>query len=105
MFYRKSKDCIVKLFHKYYSGYVMKDWLQVQLVRLILDFLTEDKIDDLALYLKSSIFPFLHEKKSELLGHLKEYAEVTETQLDDIMIEKLEDFIDAFLPDCPSYLE
>lgn len=71
--------------------------------RMVLNYLlkqlTEKKLGEWADLVKGKVLPYLHEKKKDLLAELLEEAKKTETKLDDILLKKLDDFLDAFFPD------
>jgi len=54
--------------------------------------------------IKAKVLPFLYEKKEQLLDELLEEAKKTKSPIDDMLVKKLDAFLDAFFPDNDKHL-
>lgn len=70
-----------------------------QLLRL----LTKDQIEKWAEVLKRAALPYFEAKKNVLIADLRKRAKETDTKLDDLAIDALSTFIDAFFPNKPQH--
>jgi hypothetical protein len=70
---------------------------------MVLDYLlaqlSEGKLEEWAEMIKAKALPYLYKKKEEFLDELLEEAEKTKSPIDDMLVKKLDAFLDAFFPD------
>jgi len=76
----------------------MKDWLINLVVGMILNAITDDKIESLAHTVQGFLIPFLREQKAELVRRLKEKAQATDTEIDDAIYHAIDVFLESFIP-------
>jgi len=82
----------------------MSDWMKKMVIEYLLKQLSEGKLEEWAEMIKAKVLPFLYEKKEQLLDELLEEAKKTKSPIDDMLVKKLDAFLDAFFPDNDKHL-
>lgn len=77
----------------------MKDFVTRLILEWVINNLDEEKAEEIADLIKSSVVPKMHEAKDKAMAWLKEQAAKSETKVDDKAVEWVEYLFDAFLPD------
>lgn len=82
----------------------MQDYVLKLLVELLMKYLTKSNLEKWADQLKNIILPRLRIGKNELIVRLRAEAAKTPGAIDDNLVNALDVFLDALLPDSPSHL-
>lgn len=61
--------------------------------------LSEDTVKDWAGQVKAVALPWVKVRKDELIEKLRKEAEKSDTEIDDVAVNALDSFLDAFIPD------
>jgi hypothetical protein len=83
------------------ARYFLMEWLLNLIVKWILDQVKNGTIEAIADKAKSIVLPWLRSRKDELIAKLKEEAQKTGTPIDDALVDWIDIFIEAWIPDSP----
>lgn len=78
----------------------MKEWI----VKLLLTYLTAERLKAWADTARLVVVPWLRDLKTQVVAMLRAKAATTQTTVDDTVINALDTFLEAILPDNPTHL-
>ena len=85
-------------------GNKLWQWALIKMLEFLTANLTMEKVKEWADWVKAEIVPWVRNLKSELIANLRKKAAVTTSPIDDAMVDALDVFLEAFIPDVPTVL-
>ncbi len=79
-------------------------WALVKMLEYLATNLSVERVKEWADWVKANIVPWVRAKKAELIIALRAKAADTATPIDDVMVDALDVFLEAFIPDAPTVL-